>query len=127
MRTFFNLRRKKRDLAILDERSLIWNLKFKRGSIWMPRNFIAGVEELAETRDNLKISEGSGMATLLLLKFIDMLTLLDRTSALLVNRINLVLSGCKASLCDLKKSVTFLNSILTLVMRLASAEWESKG
>ena len=114
--TFLTVRRKYIDLEILPIRASIWHLKFIKGSIKTPRNLMAGVSDSEVTRLSGQIKFGLGGA-LLLLKLRFIFTSLERTTLLFVNKINFVFSGCSASLCDLKKSVTFLSSTLTFTIR----------
>ena len=70
----------------------VWNLKFNRGSINIPRNLIAGTTELEVTRVR-ELDRWADCTSLSLLKFNNISTFLARTLLQFVNRINFVFSG----------------------------------
>ena len=120
-KVFLTVRRAYRARESLFFRIEIWCLKFKAGSKYTPKNFIAGVESVELTRPSTLISSGRFWSVLLLLQYRAGST----PPAPLVNNINLVFSGCNTILLIRKYSHTLWSSSFTFKIRVLRLSWVS--
>ena len=125
VRTCFTERKKYIDLEILLMMVSIWNLKFNRGSINIPRNLIAGTTELEVTRVR-ELDRWAVCTSLSLLKFNNISTFLARILLQFVNRIHFFFR-MKCQLVRSKKIYHILNSTFTLAIRLSIFGSESSN